>query len=198
MLYKSVRLFINLCKQGFWGVFLRFLVYLSGCAVPIVVFLIVCSALFNRQEGFHQFTRGAKQGMEVVVSILPTLIGLMTATGVLRASGALDGLAAILSPLAKTLHFPAALVPMVVVKLVSSSAATSLLLDVFKEFGPDSLEGFLASVIMSSTETVFYTMAVYFASVKITKTRYTLAGALLATLAGVVASTVIVHFSYPF
>lgn len=173
---------------------MNFLVSVSTYAVPVILFIIVCSALLNRQESFDQFTHGATEGFRVVVSILPTLIGLMVATGVLRASGALDGLAALLTPLVNRLHFPAALVPMVLVKLVSSSAATSLLLDIFKEYGPDSLEGFLASVIMSSTETIFYTMAVYFASVKISKTRFTLAGALFATLVGVIASTLLVSW----
>ena len=81
--------------------------------------------------------------------------------------------------------------PLLIVKLFSSSAATGLVLDIFKNSGPDSYAGTLTSILMSCTETVFYTMSVYFLAAKVTKTRYTLAGALLATLAGTVASVVL-------
>lgn len=97
-----------------------------------------------------------------VVQILPTLIGLMVAVGVLRASGFLDLLGKIFVPIAKMTGFPSELVPLTIVRLFSSSAATGLALDVFKEFGTDSYIGTLASIMMSCTETVFYTMSVYF------------------------------------
>ena len=84
------------------------------------------------------------------------------------------------------------LLPLVLVRLFSNSAATGLALDLFKSWGPDSEQGLLASLFLSSTETVFYTMSIYFMSVKIKKTRYTLQGALLATLAGIVASVFLV------
>ena len=87
--------------------------------------------------------------------------------------------------------FPSELLPLTVVKMFSSSAATGLLLDLYKEYGADSMLGKIASIMMSSTETIFYTMSVYFMTAKIKKSRYTLAGALLATLAGTVASIVL-------
>lgn len=84
--------------------------------------------------------------------------------------------------------FPGALVPLTIVKMFSSSAATGLLLDIYKEFGTDSRNGMIASISMACTETIFYTMSVYFMSAKVKKTRYTLAGALIATFAGLAAS----------
>ncbi len=171
---------------------MRFLMYLSDVMIPIIIFYIVGSAAIARTPCFDSFIRGAKQGFSVVKDILPTLVGLMVATGILRASGALDALAGMLAPLVSRLWFPAALVPMVLVKMLSSSAATSLLLDIYKQFGPDSYEGFLASVIMSSTETIFYTLAVYLTAAKVTKSRYILSGALLCTMVGVVVATVCV------
>ena len=84
--------------------------------------------------------------------------------------------------------FPVQLVPLAVVRLFSASAATGFLLDIFKEFGPDSKIGIIASLMLSCTETVFYTMSVYFMAAKVTKTRYTLAGALLSVFAGIAAS----------
>ena len=123
---------------------------------------------------------------------MPTLIGLMVAVGVLRASGLMEVIAGLIAPVTKPLGFPSELVPLVIVTAFSSSAATGLLLDIFERFGPDSFTGELASVILSCTETIFYTMAVYFMSVGIKKTRYTLAGALFTTLVGIIVSTILV------
>ena len=91
----------------------------------------------------------------------------------------------------KWIGFPGELVPLTVVKMFSSSAATGLLLDIYKEFGTDSRNGLIASISMASTETIFYTMSVYYMTAKVTKTRYTLTGALLATFAGLVASVIL-------
>ena len=101
-------------------------------------------------------------------------------------------LAGALAPVTSCVGFPSELVPLVTVKMFSSSAATSLLLDVYKQFGPDSSLGTLASVLMSCSETIFYTMSVYFMTARVTRTRYTLAGALFATLAGIIASVLLV------
>jgi spore maturation protein B len=112
----------------------------------------------------------------------------MVAVGILRASGFLDFLADILEKITGFIHFPAALVPLALIKMFSSSAATGLLLDLYKQYGTDSTLGLAASIMLSSTETVFYTMSIYFMAVKVKKTRYTLAGALIASLAGIAAS----------
>lgn len=92
---------------------------------------------------------------------------------------------------ARILHFPEQLIPLALVRLFSASAATSLVLDVYKQYGTDSYTGMLASIMMGCTETVFYTMSVYFLTVKISRTRWTLAGALFSTLAGIAASVVL-------
>ena len=126
-----------------------------------------------------------------VIKIMPTMVGLMVAVGVLRASGFLEFLAQMIGKVTQYIGFPGELVPLTIIKMFSSSAATGLLLDVYKEFGTDSYLGLVASISMSCTETIFYTMSVYFMTAKVTKTRYTLPGALLATLAGLVASVVL-------
>ena len=116
-----------------------------------------------------------------------------------RSSGTLDVLSKVFIPITNLLKFPSELVPLVSVKMFSSSAATGLLLDIYKEFGADSFVGYLASVLMSCSETIFYTLSVYFAATAvsgqkvITKSRWTLPGALLATLAGIIASTILVR-----
>ena len=125
------------------------------------------------------------------MKILPTLVGLMVAVGMLRASGFLELISRLLTVPAQWIHFPVELVPLAIVRLFSSSAATSLALDIYKEYGTDSQIGLIASIMMSSTETVFYTMSVYFLTAKVSKTRWTLAGALLSTLAGISASVML-------
>ena len=170
---------------------MNILLYLSECMIPFVFFVIIGYGLLKKVDIFDAFTEGVKDGFKTVYGILPTLIGLIVAVGVLRSSGTLDGISSLLSPVTGIIGLPAELVPLISVKMFSSSAATGILLDIFKQYGPDSHPGFLASVLMSCQETIFYTMSVYFVTAKIKHTRYTLAGALCATVAGIIASIVI-------
>ena len=173
---------------------MRFLLFLSEAAVPLIIFYIVGFGILSKRPVFDDFINGAKGGMKTVAGIMPTLIGLMTAVGVLRASGFLDFLAELLTKPAVLLFLPAPAVPVILVRLVSNSAAMGLVLDIFKKYGTDSYVGMLVSVVMSCTETVFYCLSIYFGTVKIKKTRYTLAGALIATAAGVAASVLLSRY----
>ena len=168
------------------------IVFLSDCIVPIMIFGIVTYGMLEKVKVYDEFICGAKKGMHTVIQIVPTLIGLMIGVGILRASGFLEFLANILGNITSYIGFPAQLMPLAIIRMFSSSAATSLALDIFKEYGTDSRIGLIASVMMSCTESVFYTMSVYFMAVKIKKTRYTLPGALIATMAGIIASVWIV------
>lgn len=167
---------------------MSFLLYISDFIVPVLILAIVSYGISMKIPVYDEFVKGAKKGFGTVLKIMPTLVGLMVAVGVLRASGFLDFLANIIGTVTAHIGFPEELVPLTVVKMFSSSAATGLLLDLYKEFGTDSRIGLIASIMMSSTETIFYTMSVYFMTAKVKKTRYTLPGALIATLAGTVAS----------
>lgn len=173
---------------------MQFLVFLSETAIPMLIFVIVGTGILNHQKIYEEFVQGAADGFKTVADILPTLIGLMVAVGVLRASGLLDAAVQLGAVLTDHIGFPAELVPIALVKMFSSSAATGLLLDIYKEYGTDSSLGKMASVMLSSTETIFYTMSVYFLSVKVKKTRYTLAGALTATIAGTAASVFLISY----
>ena len=164
---------------------------LSNIIIPLVVFYIVAEGLLMKTNIYENFIKGAKDGFLVVIRIMPTLIGLMMAVGVLRASGFLDFIGKITGGLTDSIGFPSELIPVTMIKMFSSSAAIGLVLDIFKEFGPDSYIGLVTSIMMSCTETVFYTMSVYFMAAKVTKTRFTLPGAILCTLAGIIASVVI-------
>lgn len=170
---------------------MRFLVFLSNTIIPLLIFYIVATGLSKKRNIYEDFIKGAADGFQTVIGIMPTLIGLMVAVGVLRASGFLDFLSEILGGLMSFVHFPSELVPVTIVKLFSSSAAAGLLIDIFKEFGPDSSLGTTSSLIMSCTETIFYTMSVYFMAAHVRKSRYTLAGALLTTFVGTAASVIL-------
>lgn len=174
-----------------WGTYVKILMYVTDFIVPLVIFGIVSYGVLMKVDVYDTFIKGAKSGFYTVIKILPTLVGLMVAVGVLRASGFLDFLADIIGRFSEYIGFPGELVPLTVVKMFSSSAATGLLLDVYKEYGTDSYIGLIASISMSCTETIFYTMSVYFMTAKVTKTRYTLGGAMFATFAGLIASVIL-------
>ena len=162
---------------------------ISNIIIPVLIFYIIAYGIAAKTNVYEDFVKGAKDGLKTVVGIMPTLIALMTAVGVLRASGFLTFLGNLVRPLSEKAGFPAELVPLAFIKMFSSSAATGLVLDIFKNYGTDSLIGLITSIMMSCTETIFYTMSVYFLAAKVTRTRYTLKGALLATIAGASAST---------
>ncbi len=167
---------------------MRFLMFLSDALIPILVFYIVGFGILMKKNVYDDFLMGAKEGIQTVVGILPTLVGLMVAVGILRASGLLDFISTTCMGWTEHIGIPSELIPIAIVKMFSSSAATGLLVDLYKEAGCDSFVGMAASVMLSCTETIFYTMSIYFMSVKVRKTGFTLPGALFATLAGIAAS----------
>ncbi|NLM13830.1 MAG: spore maturation protein [Epulopiscium sp.] len=167
---------------------MKWVLYISDFMIPLIIFGILVYGLLKKINIFDVFIEGAKGSVNTILTIMPTLIGLMVAVGIIRASGALDMIERGLKPLLKFTSFPSELIPLTILRSISASASLGLVLDLFKQYGPDSFIGRLISVMMGCTETIFYTMSVYFMSIGIKKTRYTLAGAILANLAGVIAS----------
>lgn len=163
-------------------------IYISNFIVPFLILAVIIYGLLSGINVYDSFIKGARSGFLTVVRLMPTLIGLMAAVGILRASGFLDFLARLIGQFSGLIGFPGELVPLSIIKMFSSSAATGLLLDIYKEFGTDSRIGLIASISMCCTETIFYTMSVYFMTAKISRSRYTLTGALIATMAGLAAS----------
>ena len=143
---------------------------ISAAVLPVTILMIILYGIGARTKVYDVFVQGAWEGMKIVVNIMPTLVGLLVAVGVLRASSFFEVLGHWMEPLLNRCHMALEVFSLSIVKMFSSSASTGLLLDV------------------SSTETIFYTMSVYFMAAHVTKTRYTLVGALIATLAGTVAS----------
>jgi len=170
---------------------MKLLLFLSNTIIPLLIFYIVGTGLLQKHNIYEEFIHGAEDGFRTVIKIMPTLIGLMVAVGILRASGLLDAVSSVFSNIISSKMIPGEIIPVFVVRLFSNSAATGLVLDIFKKYGTDSMLGFISSIMVSSTETVFYTMSVYFMSVNIKKTRWTLSGAMLATIAGTIASVLL-------
>lgn len=175
---------------------MQFFLYITDFIIPFIILSIVTYGILMKTNVYDNFIKGAKSGFLTVIKIMPTLIGLMVAVGILRASGFLDFLSSIIGYFTAYIGFPGELVPLTIVKMFSSSAATGLLLDIFKEYGTDSRLGLISSISMACTETIFYTLSVYFMTAKIKKTRYTLTGALLATFSGLVASVVLANMMF--
>lgn len=171
---------------------MKILMYFSDYAIPLVIFYIVIVGLYMNVNIYEEFIIGVKEGIKIVKDMAPTLVALLVAIGVMRQSGIFNMLSVCIEPLVKCIRFPSELVPIVVIKLFSSSAATSMLIDIYKEYGADSYYGILSSVIMSTSETVFYILAVYSVAGKIKKMRYTILGGLFATLVGIICSCLVV------
>lgn len=175
---------------------------LSDFLLPAILFFVIGYAAFQKMDVYHSFLKGTKEGFGIVVSIAPTLVALMVSVGVLRASGIFEWCFSLLTHVLKqesdtlsvgSLFFPLSVLPVFVIRLFSTSAAYGLLLDLFKSCGVDSLPSVMAAISLSSTEAILYCLSIYFASIGITKVRWTLPGALLATFAGMAASVVLAN-----
>lgn len=157
-------------------------------AVPLILAFVTAYALMKGENVFDGMTAGAKDGLKTVLSILPALIVLLPAVAMLRASGAVDALTAFLSPLLTRLGIPVETVPLMLIRPLSGSGALAVGSDVMKAAGADSLTGRTAAVMLGSTETTFYVVAVYFGAANIKNTRHAIPAALVADLAGFLAA----------
>lgn len=159
--------------------------------MPFLFAIIIIHGFLTGTDIFSSFVEGAKEGLKTVVGILPSLIGLILAVGIFRSSGAMDILLKLFSPISTATGFHSELASLSLTKMFSSSAATGILIDIFKNYGTDSLIGIAASIMMSSTETIFYTLSIYSASAGIKNTRYTIICALIANLSGIITSYIL-------
>lgn len=170
---------------------MQFVNYISSLAMPIIILIIVVYGVVEKIKIFDVFLEGAKDGIEIVMSIFPTLIGLFVAIGALRSSGILDFIISIVSPILNKISFPTEIMPLALIRPISGSSAIAVATDIMKNYGVDSKFGLMAAVIMGSTETTFYTIAVYTASVGIKKTRFVLVASLIADFVGIFVSVLV-------
>ena len=159
---------------------------ISAYIVPVLLLLCSCAALHRKVDVYAALTEGAAGALQVTARILPTMAALFCAIYMLRASGALDLLTALLSPLTEALGLPAETTALMLIRPLSGSGALAAGSELMAQHGPDSYIGRVAAVMLGSTETTFYTVGVYFGAAGIRKTRYTVPAALIADLAGFV------------
>lgn len=170
---------------------MKVLNYISNLAMPLIILIIVFYSLIERKKAFDIFLDGAKEGLNIVLNIFPTLIGLFVAIGALRSSGILDLIINFITPILNIFTFPSEIMPLAILRPISGSSSIAIATDIMKNFGVDSNIGIIAATIMGSTETTLYTIAVYTSSVKIKKTRFVLFAALTADVVGIIVSVVI-------
>ncbi len=168
----------------------------SDYIIPIVMCSILIYGLYRNVDIFGSFLDGAKEGLMTSLRIMPALVALMTAVGMFKASGALDVLTHFLSPLASVLHLPREVIPLAILRPISGSGAMAIFQDILKSHGADTLIGRVASVMQGSTETTFYTIAVYYGATKVSKTRHTLPSALTGDFVGFIMSAITVQLLF--
>ena len=164
--------------------------------MPCIIAFVVCYALIKKVPVFDAFVVGVKDCIKMIFTLAPTLIGLIVSVTMLKASGVLDIITDLLSPVTDKIGFPSELLPMTLLRPVSGGGSTALLNQVLRDFGPDSFLGRCASVIAGSTETTFYAIAVYFGAVKIKKIRHTLFASLVADFTAAIIAVLTVNLFF--
>ena len=161
--------------------------------MPLFAGIVVIFGLVRRVPVFDTFLKGAKEGIMLIYNITPTILGLVFAVDLLKSSGAINSICDFIAPAAEFLGFPKEIVPMFLLRPISGSGSTALLTSLYKECGPDSFAGKVASVIAGSSETTFYAIAMYFGSIKVKKIRHTLLAAIMADLSAGILSVITVR-----
>ncbi|TGA98155.1 spore maturation protein [Sporolactobacillus shoreae] len=171
---------------------MAFMTALSLWLIPILIAVILLYGTFRKTATYETFVEGGKDGFSLAVSIMPFLVGMLTAIGVFRASGAMDALIRAIEPFLSAVGMPAEVVPLALMRPISGTGALGLMAELIKIHGPDSFIGRLASVMQGSTDTTFYVVTVYFGAVGIHRIGDALKVGLLADAVGVICSVVIV------
>lgn len=161
---------------------MKIIEYFSNLAIPLIILIILLFGIIEKKNVFDIFLDGAKEGINIAISIFPTLVGLFVAIGALRCSGILDFLINLISPFLGILRVPQEIVPLALLRPISGSASIAIGTDIMKQYGVDSKIGLIVSTIMGSTETTLYTIAIYSSSIGIKKTRFVLWAALIGDL----------------
>ena len=166
---------------------------IASAVLPIMLVVFIGVGLYKRVDVFNSFLIGAVKGLKSLIKIVPSIIALVLAVKLLRGSGLIDSVSNLFSPLFKAIGVPSEVLPLALLKSISGSGSTALLSDIFEGFGSDSHIGLIASVMCCSSETTFYTIAVYYGAVNIKNTRHTIFAALMADLAAVIFSIMFVN-----
>ncbi|MGL5379421.1 spore maturation protein [Clostridium sp.] len=166
--------------------------YLTKSIIPIIVVVIITYGMFKGRKVYEWFIEGAKEGLQVCLNIFPYLLAMIVAVHIFRESNLLDMLNNLIAPVTGAIGLPREVTPLVLIKPLSGSGAMGILTDILKTYGPDTAIGLIASVIMGTTETIFYTVTVYFGAVQIKKIRHTLWSAIFADITAIIAAIFLV------
>ena len=169
---------------------------LSSLVIPGLLAGVAVYGMGRRVDVYGALTTGARDGLTVLLNILPPLVGLLTAVAMFRASGAMEWLTGLCAPVMELLGIPAELTPLMLIRPVSGGGALAVGSELITTYGPDSYIGRVAAVMLGSTETTFYTIAVYFGAAGIIRTRHTIPAALTADLTGFVVSALTVRLFF--
>ena len=171
--------------------FMKIVNYISTIAVPVVIIIIVIYGIADKKKVYDIFVEGATEGMSIVIKIFPTLLGIFLAVGVLRSSGLLEIITRAVSVFTNKVGFPSEVMPLAMLRPISGSASLAVATDIMKTYGVDSKIGLITSTIMGSTETTFYTIAIYTGSIGVKKIRFVLVAALIADFVGMLTSAIV-------
>ena len=168
--------------------------YISTLSIPCIIVTVLIYGIKEKKKVYDIFIEGVKEGIEIVVNLFPTLLAIFIAVGMLRYSGALEKFTSFISVITPIIKIPKEIVPLAILRPISGSASMAIATDIMKTYGVDSRIGIIAATIMGSTETTFYTIAVYASSVKIKKIRFVLIPALIADFIGIITSIIICNY----
>lgn len=169
---------------------------MTSYIIPCLLAFVVMFALGRKIDVYDALVHGAESGLNITFHIIPALVALLTGVSMLRASGALDCMTTVLGPVMNLLGIPPETTPILIIRPLSGSGGLAIGAELMAEYGPDSTIGRTAAVMLGSSETTFYTVAVYYGAAGITKTRYTIPAALTADLAGFITSALAVHLFF--
>ena len=189
-------IFGDLLNPPTLGIFDVFTDFSSFWTIPLLLFGILLFGLSRNQRVYESLVEGAKEGFQVAVVIIPYLAAILVAVGMLQASGAMGLISQSIGNLTRYFGMPIEAVTMAIIRPLSGSGALGYMSSVLTQEGPDSFVGKMVSVMMGSTETTLYVLAVYFGSVQVYRVRYALAAGLLADLMGVVAAVTFSHLFF--
>lgn len=170
--------------------------YFIKSIIAIIILAIVVYGMLKKVKVYECFVEGAKDGLTICIRIFPYLLAMLVAIAVFRESKALDYFIALVKPVVTLIGLPPEVVPLVLVKPLSGSGALGVLSDILMKHGPDSYIGRLSSVIMGTTETIFYTLTVYFGAVGVKKIRHTLWAAVMADLVAIIMAITLTRLMF--
>ncbi|SET63819.1 spore maturation protein B [Natronincola peptidivorans] len=169
---------------------------ISKFAIPFILLTIPAYGFFKKVKVYEAFTDGAKEGFNTAVRIIPYLVAMLVGIGIFRASGAMEILVNLVSPITSLIGMPGEVLPMAIMRPLSGGGASGIMSEMISTHGPDSLIGRMVSVMQGSTETTFYVLAVYFGSVAIKKTRHALPAGLIADVVGLITAVLVVRLMF--